>query len=185
MQSNKKNYFKLFLIMLIFVLPLIVSDYLYMHHRNFQFKTTNHGVLVSPVVPVKELTPAANVKGKWQIVFMTNGCCDAQCDKTMFTLHQLRKALGNNSERVNLVLITDTTCVIKDTHDFAKLNFTSQQYTNLETAISNNGDKNFLVKNKIYLVDPQGNLLMYYPGDVDQMNILKDIKHLLEVSQIG
>lgn len=42
-----------------------------------------------------------------------------------------------------------------------------------------------LTRQTIYLVDPIGNLFMSYPGSTDPMNILKDMKHILEVSQIG
>jgi hypothetical protein len=40
-------------------------------------------------------------------------------------------------------------------------------------------------KEQIYLVDPVGNLFIYYPVDTDPIHILKDMKHVLEVSQIG
>lgn len=42
-----------------------------------------------------------------------------------------------------------------------------------------------LLNNKIYLVDPMDNLFMHYPNSANPMDILKDVKHVLEVSQIG
>lgn len=39
--------------------------------------------------------------------------------------------------------------------------------------------------NKIYLVDPLGNLFMYYASTENLKNIYHDLKRLLEVSQIG
>ena|SRR5688572_11657472 len=42
-----------------------------------------------------------------------------------------------------------------------------------------------LQKNHIYLVDPLGNAFMRYPETENPMHILKDLKHVLEVSQIG
>jgi len=38
---------------------------------------------------------------------------------------------------------------------------------------------------RVYLADPAGNIFMYYPRSVNPMDILKDLKHLLKVSQIG
>ena len=45
--------------------------------------------------------------------------------------------------------------------------------------------KDFVMQHKIYLVDPLGNLFMYYADTTDPMNVLKDLKRVLEVSQIG
>ncbi len=44
---------------------------------------------------------------------------------------------------------------------------------------------NKLAANKIYLIDPLHNVFMYYPDTMNVMNILTDLKKVLEVSQIG
>jgi hypothetical protein len=36
-----------------------------------------------------------------------------------------------------------------------------------------------------YLVDPLGNLVMYFRPDIDPGDMVEDIKHLLELSRIG
>jgi hypothetical protein len=38
---------------------------------------------------------------------------------------------------------------------------------------------------RLYLVDPDQNLMMYYPAENDQNRVLEDIKKLLKLSQIG
>jgi cytochrome oxidase Cu insertion factor (SCO1/SenC/PrrC family) len=38
---------------------------------------------------------------------------------------------------------------------------------------------------RIYIIDPAGNLVMSYPADADPSYMKKDIKRLLKVSQIG
>ena len=38
---------------------------------------------------------------------------------------------------------------------------------------------------KIYLVDPDDNLMMHYPAKNDQNRVLEDIKRLMKISQIG
>jgi hypothetical protein len=42
-----------------------------------------------------------------------------------------------------------------------------------------------LPEDKIYLVDPLGNVFMYYDESENPMHILKDLKKVLGVSQIG
>lgn len=190
----QKKYLKLFLILMIFVMPSIIGHYLYQHHAQFSLKTTNYGILLSQPIQIEKLSSSKNSKPQWQIVYIPQTCADNQTDKIMFSIHQLRKALGNNRDRVALTLVVDNKCQIKDTHDFAKIVFDDQQYKNLENHLSSinpmhqevtNSAGLGLSKNKIYLIDPLGNLFMYYPSDTDKMHILKDLKHLLEVSQIG
>ena len=36
-----------------------------------------------------------------------------------------------------------------------------------------------------YLVDPLGNLVLYFRPDIDPSAMVEDIKHLLELSRIG
>jgi hypothetical protein len=36
-----------------------------------------------------------------------------------------------------------------------------------------------------YLVDPLGNLVMYFPPGIDPADMVEDIDHLLELSRIG
>ena len=38
---------------------------------------------------------------------------------------------------------------------------------------------------KLYLVDPDQNLMMHYPPENDQNRVLEDIKKLMKLSQIG
>lgn len=38
---------------------------------------------------------------------------------------------------------------------------------------------------RIYLIDPIGNLMMSYSADIDPSLMLKDLKRLLQVSQLG
>jgi hypothetical protein len=40
-------------------------------------------------------------------------------------------------------------------------------------------------RNHIYIIDPQGNLMMRYPPHADPSKIKKDIARLLKVSQVG
>jgi len=39
--------------------------------------------------------------------------------------------------------------------------------------------------NRIYIVDPLGNLMMSYPADADPSKMRKDLSRLLKVSHVG
>ena len=39
--------------------------------------------------------------------------------------------------------------------------------------------------NRLYLVDPNGNILLHYPYGFKDIGLMEDLKHLLKWSQIG
>jgi len=79
------------------------------------------------------------------------------------------------------------------THCDAHCKNISYQLHQIQKALGKDGQRvsivttntNRLVSGRIYLMDPMGNVFMYYPDTADPMNILKDLKKVLEVSQIG
>jgi hypothetical protein len=92
-------------------------------------------------------------------------------------LHQVRMALGKDADRVSLSLLTEKECPSPSVHDFRRLVG--------NTGAIRAGVLDHYVENKIYLADPQGNVFIYYAESSEPMRILKDLKRVLEVSQIG
>jgi cytochrome oxidase Cu insertion factor (SCO1/SenC/PrrC family) len=170
MQNRKKIPRQLISLTLISLFPLIVGGLLFHYHAYFQFKTVNHGILVNPPIQVGYLYSGVKIEDqkKWRMIQVSNKDCDNQCKKLNYLLHQVQKALGKDRDRVDVILVnSQDTQLIKLKNEFAQ------------------HDKTFSIENKIYLVDPIGNLFMYYPKGSDPMNVLKDLKRVLEVSQIG
>ncbi|EKD72599.1 MAG: hypothetical protein ACD_45C00630G0005 [uncultured bacterium] len=163
---NKKNTI-LFLLTMTFVLPLIASGLLYYYHDHFRFKTINHGILLNPSLDARFLYTDMRdeTERTWRVVYTSDGCAE-QCKKIEYQLQQVKKALGKDSNRVNVILLSHQDMRMKKLKNV----FIRQ---------------NFVVQNKIYLVDPLGNLFMYYSSLVNPMDILRDLKRVLEVSQIG
>jgi hypothetical protein len=180
MQSQTKPVrFKLFLLGVIFFLPALAGWILFSYYPNFSFKTTNYGTLVRPALHSEHLAISA-ADQKWQIIYAPVSC-NKDTDERMHTLHQLRVALGKDQDRVMLTLLIDKECPQLQ-HDFRKLIVTEADKSDLQSLL---GTEKIADQDKIYLVDPIGNLFMYYAGDTNAMNILKDMKKVLEVSQIG
>ncbi len=148
---------------LITILPVIVSTYLFFHHDSFKFKTINHGVLINPVVNVTDMDSIGHKK-KWRIVYVNDGHCDDQCKKLSFQLHQLTKIVNKDRDRTDVLVLNGADKKLQN-------KLVAQHIQN--------------VTGKIYLVDPIGNLFMYYSESADPMFILKDLQRVLEVSQIG
>jgi hypothetical protein len=165
--TYKISNIKLYFLLAVFILPVIFSSVLFHYHDYFHFKTKNHGNLVNPPINADYLYTASQQK-KWRIVYINGGTCDPACADISKQLTQVKKALGKDEPRVDVLLL-------KGNAYYEPLTIAFQQHTK----------NNFNVKNKIYLVDPQGNLFMYYESNTNPMDVLKDLKHILGVSQIG
>lgn len=163
--QHRKNYTPFVFLILSFFIPIAASWFLYYNHEHFNLKTTNHGILLNPPLDVRNLWQDKNAK-KWQVVYVSKDTCDTDCENVIYTLNQIKKALSKNSERINIK------------HVMSHTSFSSEQ-------IQRFSKNDFSIQNKVYLVDPAGNLFMYYADTSNPMNILKDLKHVLEVSQIG
>jgi hypothetical protein len=167
----KKPHKQLFIILIIFILPVIASWVLFHYHTLFHLKTSNYGTFTHAPIDVTYLYSGnAHIEQKkWTILYITSNNCDNECQQINHQLQQVQKALGKNRDRVTILLI--------------KSNNTQMQ--KLKILLNQQENPSFVMENKIYLIDPLGNLFMYYPEQVNPMNILKDLQHLLEVSQIG
>lgn len=170
-QNSEKSLGKFYLVILIFIVPIVGSWLLFYFRDNFHFKTVNRGILVTPSIHADYLyAPTPDSKKKlWHIVHVDNGSCDAECEHINYQLRQVQKVFGKDQNRLEVVSVHGKDAVI----------------TRLEKTFPKETYPNIVVTNKIYLIDPLGHLFMMYPDTEKPMNILKDLKRVLEVSQIG
>jgi hypothetical protein len=189
--NKKKTYLVFFLLILFTAMPMVLGGFLFHYPNLFKFKTLNHGILINSPIPVQKLKFVTADKKKWQLIYIPTGCCDSQCEKKLYVLHQMQKALSMDGERLSLVFTSGQTCQqdflnkLSQQYNFQNYVLSNQDYKKLSTDFSHHGQKDFVITNKIYLVDPRGNLFMYYTKNAAVMGILKDLKILLQTSKMG
>lgn len=155
-----------------------------------------HGVLIDPPrnIQDRELTdPAAGqggirLYGKWSLVYLASGKCGPDCDTGLYTMRQLRLAMGPDAHRVQRVLfvLNPAGPVLSD----RQLNsYSGQTIAGVDEEVLQTfklTDAESPVKlRRLYIVDPLGNLMMSYPTGTDPAGIIKDLKRLLKYSRIG
>ncbi len=152
-------------VLAVFFVPMIMAMILFYFHNYFHLAKTNRGQLLQPVLNNTALyKKIAGSQPRWIILHSMDKSCDTTCLALKDTLQQVRMALGKASQRV-----------VVETMSYAEfLKFFPQTKKNKALLITG-----------IYLIDPAANVLMFYPNKTDPMDILRDLKHLLEVSQIG
>ena len=106
------------------------------------------------------------------------------CAHSLYTLRQSRLMLGREMDRLVRVFLHGDTA--PDTVLLAD--------ENGGLVVINDGALRVLLDKKkpaaleaggYYLIDPLGNLVIYFRPDIDPSAMVEDIKHLLELSRIG
>lgn len=179
----------LLLIAIVFFGPLLVAAWLYYGgYFAGSAERTNHGALLEPIMSLRDALPESGLhaysEGRWLLLYADTGACGAGCREALYTTRQSRKMLGQEMDRVARVFLHGGTP--PDTV------FLTAEHQGLITITD--ASLNRLLDNKrpaelpaggYYLIDPLGNLVMYFQPDLDPSDMVDDIKHLLKLSRIG
>ena len=177
------------LLALVFFGPLFLAAGMYFTGSSFQpAGRTNHGDLLQPVIPIADELPDSsllkNIGGRWLLLYNNSGACEDACNHALYILRQSRLTLGNEMDRLGRVLLRvesapDT--VIPGENYAGTIILTddalSEWLQDKKPAAATPGG--------YFLVDPLGNLVMYFSPDIDPSAMVEDIGHLLELSRIG
>jgi len=191
MTTNKtrKGRVQLLLIAAVFLGPLILAAWLYFAGPGLApAGRTNHGALLEPISNLTEALPAsalhAATDGHWALIYANPEECDATCEYSLYTLRQSRLMLGKEMDRLLRVFLHgDTppdTVLLADNHK----GLIALQDSGLNDLLENKRPTD-LESGGYFLVDPLGNLVLYFRPDIDPSAMVEDIKHLLELSRIG
>ncbi len=153
--------------------------------------STNYGELLDPLpLPQARLMLAdgtpfdlARLRGKWVLVTVDSGRCDAYCDKKLLYMRQLRLTQGKDRDRIERVwLISDDAA--PDARALAPYPGT-WPIRAAGSELLNRFPAQRAASDHIYVIDPLGNLMMRYPRDPDPQRMIKDLTRLLKVSRLG
>jgi len=159
----------------VFFGPLFFAMWLfYVPNSWMSSKTQNHGTLIEPAQPLEKFE-LASVDG----------------DAWLFKMRQVRLTLGRDSERVQRKYLGLTKGLNKQ-QDRQEIEKIFSKYHRMKVAWF---DKQVVDKSlpqfkefpvhQIYIIDPLGNLMMWYSKDATSKGMKKDLKRLLKVSKIG
>jgi hypothetical protein len=187
--SQKKSRLQLLLVALVFLGPLVVAAWLYNQGESLAPSgRTNHGELLRPIINVSDqlagVTAAKQQSRSWLLIYKNSARCDDPCRDALYTYRQARLMLGKEMDRVRRVFLHGDT--LPDTV------FLAEEHPGLITiedsslsGLLNNKRPAELPAGGYFLIDPHGNLVMYFQPDLDPAEMVDDIKHLLRLSRIG
>jgi len=184
-----KGRVQLLLIAAVFLGPLALATWLYFAGQDLTPEgRTNHGTLLQPIVNLPEALPESSLHahndGYWVLLHANSGVCDEACEYALYTLRQSRLMLGKEMDRlVRVLLHGDTapdTVLLAEEHK----GLITLQDSGLSDLLDNKKPVG-LEAGGYYLIDPLGNLVMYFEPEIEPGAMVEDIEHLLELSRIG
>ena len=198
-QSGKRNNRPFWALLALFGIPYIAAWVFYTSDDMLGMsKTSNYGELVSPVQPIGELTlqridgshlSTKELQGKWLLISVGDSGCEQPCQDNFYKMRQIRKAMAKDRSRVNRMF------VMTDNSQQISLQEKLKGYERMEVIEGSGPEAGKLltvlgipgkdIKDRVFVIDPIGNLMMRYPLDAEPEGMLKDLKRLLKVSKVG
>lgn len=192
-KANRKI---LLILLFLFVFPAIVSFVMYATGWRPSF-TVNHGELISPARPVADREmklldeksfKLSGLRGKWAMIYFDSSSCPETCMSQLYFMRQTHLSVGKNYDRLQRVFI------LADTKSVDSLKPKLAEYEGMQVLSGNKTvmtglyqdfgiDENAAEPEKsIFLLDPQGNVMMRYKPGSEPAGTRKDIERLLKYS---
>ena len=194
---NNKPKFLLYALLLLFFLPIIGAWYLLNYHSGILHNTTNRGTLLQPMLKIENLPfsdynieDSINAKqwhGKWVMMYIKGNNCDQRCLTTIYLMGQTRVALNKYQNKVltaytavNANVTTNPSSEILRQYPRTLLFKTSA--LNLTNFLNQTSLTHLVLQQgAVFLIDPNGYVMMRYPSDVDFEDVYQDLDHLLKL----
>ncbi len=137
------------------------------------------------------------LKGHWvmfQVVTAEHGC-HALCKKTLHATRQIRLMLNKDIARIRRVIVVDSGISEDQAMAFRAFNENQHQQDEDKYLLQMRpGDQLMtlltsavggpLQQGMVFLMDPLGNVMMWYPPNFNPYDVKKDLKRLLSVSPL-
>ncbi|HTH59557.1 MAG TPA: cytochrome C oxidase subunit I [Paraburkholderia sp.] len=184
----------LLLLVLICAAPIAISYFMYYVVKP-KGGTTSYGTLIEPQRPIPgslqvtgddgQTVPLASLRGRWLMLSADGGACGDACVQKLYFMRQVRATQGPERDRVVTVwLRTDAApvpAVVRRAYPDTRM--LRADPAALAAWLPATGATS--IGDHIYVVDPNGNLMMRFPAQPDPSKIKSDVTKLLKWSSIG
>jgi len=200
MKSRLSPRLVLLTIAALFILPLVTAWLMYTGTIEFRpHSTRNLGELVQPPLPVSwqgvrlDDDAAGSAEqafaGHWLILHAVPRPCPAACLSRVADLRQVHRAAGRQQDRLRLALLHD----LETSEDAAALQAVYAEFQLLQDPagalwksleeVAADSDAKEPVRGSTYLIDPLGNIMLFYAAGYDPNDLKNDLKRLLTWSK--
>jgi len=181
-----------------FVLPLVLAWLMYNGSIEYNpVNTRNLGSLVQPPVPVSlesleviggPSSTLEELQEHWVMLYALPSPCDQACLEHAAALRQVHRAAGRNQSRIHILLtgggdIRQSAKTLLEI--YPSFSIAADEDGKLAEILSrvaqHSGAK---AEGSLYLLDPLGNIMLFYAAGFDPNDLKKDLKRLLTWSKL-
>ena len=176
---------KIFLAILLLtpLLVLLVSTLSFQSGYSPKY-TKNNGIFFNEYFDVTDLSlidGLENLKfedGKW--LFATYASEDAELEDALYLMRQLNVALNRDINKLKRAVFVQDMKILEDQLiDYPRTQAIIDAEGKLYKKLLDAGNESFFLEQKIFIIDPYGRAVMFFPVSMDPKLILKDLKVLI------
>jgi hypothetical protein len=121
---------------------------------------------------------------RWSLIYARMAACEQQCVQHLDRLREVHGALGRDVDRVRRVYLhTDESEVFAAGTRPQDPDLLTRRLNDVQgEAVARAVGADRLQLGRVFIADPRGFLIASYPADVEQKELLRDLKRLLSVS---
>jgi hypothetical protein len=192
--SWQRGRWMVLLLALVCAAPVIASYLAYYVFRPAG-GTSSYGKLIEPQRPIPDSLVVtgvdgkpmklASLRGRWLLIAVDRSACDEACAKKLYFMRQVRATQGGERQRLVMVWLRTDAGGVPDA--------IKRAYPDTEMLVADPAAVAAWLPagtdthdtDHIYMVDPNGNLMMRFPKNPNPSKIKGDVTKLLKWSSIG
>ncbi len=162
--------------------------------------TSNHGRLIEPQRPIPAAADLAltdaqgaafdlnGLKGQWLLLSAGPGACPEDCVRRLFILRNTHASQGKEVERLNRVWFVIDDAPLNPVVESAYQGTIVLRADPAQLAAwlaPDAADPRAGLLERMWIVDPLGNLMMDFPQGIEPEHVRDDVRTLLKNSRIG
>jgi cytochrome oxidase Cu insertion factor (SCO1/SenC/PrrC family) len=192
--SWRRGRWVLLLLALVSAAPVIAS-YLAYYVFKPSLGTTNYGTLVEPQRPIPDglvvtdesgrPMKLASLRGVWLMIAADASACDKACATKLYFMRQIRATQAGERQRIVTIWLRTDQSPVPDAIKTAYADTRMLVADPVAVAAWLPAETGTRDTDHIYLVDPNGNLMMRFPKNPNPSKIKGDVTKLLKWSSIG
>lgn len=181
MRPQTKNKLTLFFIAALFFTPVIVAIVLNSDLIKFSPDSyKNRGQFIKPPVLITDNEALKPYEEFWTVVYQHSGDCQDACLKMLDSLYRIRLSRGHKMDKIKLLVLTENGHAIKIPQQYSSISqYSYQKQDKLNEILTGLSTKSLGNGKGLYLLSPEGFLMMSYSNDFKPDDVMDDLGLLL------
>ena len=181
MHAKTKNKLSLIALVLLFITPVIIAIVMNSNWIKFSPESfKNNGDFIQPPIKITNNENLKSYEEFWTVVYQHSGKCEDECVKMLDTLYRIRLTKGHKMKKIKLLVLYPEGSAITVPEHYSSIETTSYQTTDKLNNVLNSLSNKSLGNNRgLYLLAPEGFLMMSYAKDFKPEDVIDDLGLLL------